>query len=67
MPRGKKKCNNCSTLNYAFNKQCTSCGFMFGKKDGRPSNTKVSDGYSVGISGGICPVVPKPLMAILSV
>ena len=40
-------------LNYAFNnlKQCTSCGFMFGKKDGRPSNTKASDGYSVGTSG----------------
>ena len=52
MPCGKEKCNNPSTLNYAFNKQCTSCGFMFGKKDGRPSNTKASDGYSVGTSGG---------------
>ena len=54
MPRGKKKCNNCSTLNYAFNiaKQCTSYGFIFGKKDGRPSNTKASDGYYVGTSGG---------------
>ena len=37
MPRGKKSAIIVlPTLNYAFNKQCTSCGFMFSKKDGRP-------------------------------
>ena len=41
---------------------------MFGKKDGQPSNTKASDGYSVGTSGGRpSGTVPKPLMDILSV
>ena len=53
MPRGKKKCKSCSTLIYAFSKQCTSCGFVYGaKSSGRPMNTKASDGYAVGTSGG---------------
>ena len=53
MPHGKKTCNNCSALNFAFIKQCTSCGFIFKKPSGRQTNTKASDGYAVGISGGI--------------
>ena len=53
MPRGKKTCKSCSTLIYAFSKQCTSCGFVFSTKgSGRPMNTKASDGYAVGTSGG---------------
>ena len=52
MPRDKKTCKNYSALNYAFCKQCTSCGFVFSKKNsGRQTNTKACDGYSVS-SGG---------------
>ena len=50
MPRGKKACKNCSALNYAFSKQCTYCGVVFGS--GRPINTKASDGYAVSTSRG---------------
>ena len=32
MHRGKR-CSSCSALNYSFNKQCTSCGVVFSKKD----------------------------------
>ena len=51
MPRGKKQCTSCSALNYAFSKQCSSCGVVFSKTDcGRPTNTKACDGY--GVSSG---------------
>ena len=53
MPRGKRKCSNCSALSYSFSKQCTSCGVVFGSKNsGQPINTGASDGYVVGTSGG---------------
>ena len=49
----KKLCKNCSALNYAFSNECISCGVVFGKKDsGWLINTKTSDNYAVGTSGG---------------
>ena len=51
MPRGKKLCKSCSALNSSASKKCTTCGVTFDKR-GRPNDTKASDGYLVGTSGG---------------
>ena len=42
---------SCSALNSSASKKCTTCGVTFDKR-GRPNDTKASDGYLVGTSGG---------------
>ena len=46
----------------------SACGFMFGKKDGQPSNTTIRPLMAIlWAPVVVSPVVPKPLIDILSV
>lgn len=46
MPSCIKTCRNCSAMNYAFSKLCTSCGVVFGIKN----NDDHSQAFSIELN-----------------